>query len=330
MDGTQTSEPTEAGPGSTPGQASAFRRALDDQTAREGPLDLTVPLNIAEVRAALSTSGSHGIARSAPPAAPAEAPQSASADDARPHEARRGSRHAGPRRLGRIAAFVAVAAAMSVGTACALVLSNNAQTTPVSLPASGAIPVPGTSDPQPGTVTVHSGSTSAKAAPSLSRSTAADPVYISSADDPATPPAVSVSPASSPTPSASASASATADPSGTGPMSTQPPTGAPTTSYGANWELLYQGVGDSSQEEQETTDVQSLLDSIGYLSPWKHRTYVDVFISIDAVGPDPHGFYGSATSDALAQFQVDYGVPYTDQLGSCDLATYQALQQIAG
>lgn len=323
MDGTQTSEPTEAGPGYHPGQVSAFRRALDDQAAHEGPLDLTVPLNIAEIRAALSTSGPHRITRPVPPA---DAPNSASVASAHPQETRRGSRHAGPKRLGRIAAFVAVAAAMSVGTACALVLSNNAQTTSVSLPSSGAIPVaPSTGDPQPGRITVDSGSTSAMATPSLSHSTAAiEPVDATSATDPTAAPTISSTPSTSAVPSSSTSA----DPTGSGPTSSQPPPDVPTDVYGADWEVLYQGVDDSSQEEQETSDVQSLLDELGYLSPWRHRSYMDPAYSVYAVLPDPSGYYGSATSDALAQFQVDYGVPYVDQLGSCDLTTYQALEQL--
>lgn len=315
MDGTQTSEPTEAGPGSLPGQASAYRRALDEKAATEGPLDLTIPLNIAEIRAALSTTGPHAKARSAVPAA-----ASASVASPRPHEGRAAARHGGPKRLGRIAAFVAVAAALSVGTAGALLMSNNSSNQSVSLPASGAIPVaPSTTTSQSGDRSMGSGSTSAHATPSLSHSTeAVDPIYIGRTTGQAT----SASPSATSSASSSASTSASADPSN----SISPPQ-APVGSN-PNWQPLYQGDSGSDQQSQETSDVQTLLNSIGYLQPWRHQTYVLTAASTYAAGPDPHGYYGSATSDAIAEFQQAYSIQYTGVLGECDLATYQALVQV--
>jgi len=315
LDGTQTSEPTEAGPGPLPGQASAYRRALDDKAATEGPLDLTIPLNIAEIRAALSTTGPHAKARSAAPAA-----ASASVASPRPQEGRAAARHGGPKRLGRIAAFVAVAAALSVGTAGALVMSNNSSNQSVSLPASGAIPVaPSTTTSQSGDRSMGSGSTSAHATPSLSHSTAAvDPIDINRTTGQAT----SASPAATGSASPSASSAASTDPS----SSISPPP-APVGSN-ADWQPLYQGESATVQQAQETSDVQTLLNSIGYLQPWRHETYVLTAASAYAAGPDPHGYYGSATSDAIAEFQQAYSIQYAGALGECDLATYQALVQV--
>jgi peptidoglycan hydrolase-like protein with peptidoglycan-binding domain len=50
--------------------------------------------------------------------------------------------------------------------------------------------------------------------------------------------------------------------------------------------------------------------------------------SVYAPGPDTTGHYGSATSDAIAEFQQNYSIQYTGVLGECDLATYQALIQV--
>ncbi|MBR7828664.1 peptidoglycan-binding protein [Actinospica sp. MGRD01-02] len=316
MDRTQTSEPTEAGPG-FPGQAAAARRALDETAATEGPLDLTVPLNIAEIRAALATTGPRARATSAASAAPAFA--STSAASARPQESRAGGRHSGPRRLGRIAAFVAVAAALSVGTAGALVLSSDGSASQsVSLPASGAIPVaPSTNSAHGGAHPLGTGSTSASAAPSLSRSTAdVDPVAVSRTTGPAG--------ASSTAGTTGSSASATA--SGTDPAASISPPDAPIASS-ADWQTLYQGEYGTTARKQETTDVQSLLDTIGYLQPWRRRMYVLPEYSLYAAAPDPTGYYGSATADAIAEFQQNYSVGYTT-LGQCDLATYDALVQV--
>jgi hypothetical protein len=285
----------------------------------EGPLDLTVPLNIAAVRAALSTTGPRIGARPVTSAA-----DTASLAPARPHEpARAGSRHGGQRRLGRIAAFVAVAAALSIGTAGALVLSNNSSNPSVSLPASGAIPVaPSSGTAQSGE---HSmGSTSAHAAPSPSRSARdVDPVDLDrTADRSAT---------NAPTGAASgatvSSSSATAAASGTGGTDFPAPPQAPINSA-AGWQPLYQGQSETTQQAQETTDVQLLLHTIGYLQPWRHRSYVLPDYSPYDAGPDASGFYGSATSDAIATFQENYSVGYTGQLGECDLQTYEALMEI--
>jgi hypothetical protein len=316
LDRTQTSEPTEAGPG-FPGQAAAARRALDETAATEGPLDLTVPLNIAEIRAALATTGPRVRATSAASAAPASA--STSAASARPQDSRPGGRHGGPRRLGRIAAFVAVAAALSVGTAGALVLSSDGSANQsVSLPASGAIPVaPSTNSAHGGVHPPGTGSTSASAAPSLSRSTAdVDPVSASRA----------TGSAGASTAAGTAGSSASATGSGTEPAGSLSPPDAPIASS-ADWQTLYQGENVTAAQRQETTDVQSLLDTIGYLQAWRRRTYVLPQYSLYAAAPDPTGYYGSATADAIAEFQQNYSVGYTT-LGQCDRATYDALVQV--
>ena len=325
MDGTQTTDPTEAGPGYVPGHASAYRRALDDQALTDGPLDLTVPLNIAEVRAALATTGP---LRRVGLAAYVAASKSTSAGSAPPQDGQGGGhRRTGtryptgkPKRIGRIFAFVAVATALSIGTAYALVLSNNAQNTSVSLPATGAIPVaPSARNSQSGQVAADSGSTSAQAAPSLSRSTGHQlPVA-----PPTTKPATPTSSASASTgPSATASSSAS-----TGATNT-PPAGSDPTSTGGSgtqWNVLYQGQNATSQTTQETSSVQSLLQEIGFLQPWHHRTYIDPGYAVSA---DPNGYYGSATTQAIAEFQQDYGVDYSGQLGDTDANTYQALVEI--
>ena len=325
MDGTQTTDPTEAGPGYVPGHASAYRRALDDQALTDGPLDLTVPLNIAEVRAALATTGP---LRRVGLAAYVAASKSTSAGSARPQDGQGGGhRRSGtryptgkPKRIGRIFAFVAVATALSIGTAYALVLSNNAQNTSVSLPATGAIPVaPSARNSQSGQVAADSGSTSAQAAPSLSRSTGHQlPVA-----PPTTKPATPTSSASASTgPSATASSSASTGATNTPPAGSNPTS---TGGSGTQWNVLYQGQNATSQTTQETSSVQSLLQEIGFLQPWHHRTYIDPGYAVSA---DPNGYYGSATTQAIAEFQQDYGVNYSGQLGDTDANTYQALVEI--
>lgn len=300
----------------------------------DGPLDLTVPLNIAEVRAALATTGP---LRRVGLAAYVAGPKSASVGHARPHDGRGhggdshghrriGALHPPSSRLGRIFAFVAVAAALSIGTAYALVLSNNAQNTSVSLPATGAIPVaPSTKDPQPGQVAGDSGSTSAQTTPSPSRSTGRQAPVAGSTTNQATPSSSATStgtattdPSTSASAGSSASSSATASaPAGFGP--------APTGGSGTQWQVLYPNQGENSTQQQETTDVQSLLLEIGYLTPWHHRSYVDPAYASAADSP---GQYGSATATAVAQFQQNYGVEYTAQLGACDEETYEVLFQV--
>jgi Putative peptidoglycan binding domain len=295
----------------------------------DGPLDLTVPLNIAEVRAALATTGP---LRRVGLAAYVAASKSTSAGSARPQDGQGGGhRRAGtryptgkPKRIGRIFAFVAVAAALSIGTAYALVLSNNAQNTSVSLPATEAIPVaPSASGHQSGQVAADSGSTSAQAAPSLSHSTGHQlPVSL--------PTTRRATPASSATATGTASTrpSTTASPSASaGAPTSTPPAGSDPTSppgAGTQWDVLYEGQNEDSQTVQETSSVQSLLQELGFLQAWRHRSYIDPGYTVSA---DPNGYYGSATTQAIAEFQQDYGVDYTDQLGETDDNTYQTLVQ---
>jgi hypothetical protein len=296
----------------------------------DGPLDLTVPLNIAEVRKALATTGP---LRRVGLAAYVASAKSASVGSARSHAhdgQGGGHRRSGagypagkPKRLGRIFAFVAVAAALSIGTAYALVLSNNAQNASVSLPATGAIPMaPSPKNPQPGQLGADSGSTSAKAAPSPSRSPAHHVPVASPTTKRATPsssPAPTGTASSAPSATASGGSSASAD-----PTTTSPPGFGPGPTAGTQWEVLYEGENENSQAVQETDSVQTLLQELGYLQPWHHRTFVDPGYSVSA---DPTGYYGSATTEAIAQFQQDYGVYYTDQLGETDATTYQTLVQ---
>jgi len=303
LDATQTSDPTGVGPG-TPGQASAFRRALDEQAldtgmAKEGPLDLTVPLDFAEIRAALSSSGSN-----AKPHPPEDAPPPAVTGARRGR--RRGGEHAAPaghvgsKRLGRIGVFVALATALSVGTAAALVLSSGSQGASVSLPTTnGNLPVATALAGGPG-----QGASSAAA--SLGPSTSAG----------------------SPTPSASASATrATASPSASGTSqdssspsadasSSQTP-GAPTTSP-SPFTTLQQGSSGSS-----VTEVQQMLAEVNLLYPQQKR-HDTVFVDVqDRFLADPSGTYGDATANAVAAFQQANGVG--GQLGVCDQATFDEL-----
>lgn len=86
---------------------------------------------------------------------------------------------------------------------------------------------------------------------------------------------------------------------------------------------LYWGI---QNEDQEVSQVQSMLDQLGYL--WdRHSAYVNTMYS--GIEPDATGTYGSATEDAIASFQQDYSVAYTGQSGTCDYPTYQALMQAA-
>jgi len=307
--------------------------------ATEGRLDLSIPLNIAEVRAALATTGP---LRKVGLAAYVATSKSASVPSPRPQDGRRGHRrkHASAlasTRIGRLIAFVAAAVALSVGTACALVLSNNTQNTSVSLPATGTIPMASSpADPQPGRAAGDSGSTSAKATPSLSRSTAGHLPVTGATTRRATvtpSPSISVTATTSSTASSDPSSTATAGDSASAgdPTSSAPGSGCcsgPTDSSGGsgNWEVLYEGQNEDSQAQQETTDVQSLLLQIGYLAAWHHRSYIDPNY---ASSPDANGYYGPSTADAIAQFQQDYGVAYSDQPGSCDATTYQDLTEVA-
>lgn len=274
----------------------------------EGPLDLTTPLDLAEIRAAMSNSGNIPVVRvPAPAALPPRAPGTR----------RRASRHASSKRLGRIAVFVAVAASLSVGTACALVISSGSQGTSVSLPpTTGNIPVaPSDGASQQGRLSLTSGSTSASATPSLPLS----PTPSASTGAPST----SADAGASASGSGSASGSATA---GSGASATASPgqsTGSQ-SGYGSNWVTLYWGV---QNEDTEVSKVQSLLANIGYLDSWRHRTYVNPQVQVQ---PDQSGTYGSATDDAVAAFQQDYNVNFSGQQGTCDLTTYNALMQAAG
>lgn len=311
MDATQTSEPTETGPASSsPGQASAFRRALDNQAATEGPLDLTVPLDIAEVRAALANSGP----LPAVPAGAAPPPGGHSGSDSAPprdHDGRHSRRHAGSKRLGRIAVFVVLAASASFGTAYALVLSSGSQGSSVSLPATdGNIPVaPSESPSGQGLRSGASGSTSASATPGLSHS-----------------PTSTAQPTGTASAGASDTATSGADPSATPSQSTQPSapasaTTAPASSAPAtNWVTLYSGIQGQSQE---VSQVQSMLENLHYLENWHRHEYLNP----QNFTADSNGTYGSATSNAVAAFQQQHGLTAS---GECDAATFQALSSLAG
>jgi hypothetical protein len=321
LDATQTSEPTEAGPAS-PGRASTFQRALDDQPATEGPLDLTEPLNIAAVRAALSNPGPRPIAANAAAAPPP--PAGSGPTPPRDHDGRHSRRHAGPKRLGRIAVFVVLAATASFGTAYALVLSSCGQSTSVSLPATdGNIPLaPSQKSSGQGHSSATSGSTSASAAPSPS----SFPVVVLDTfapPPPGTPAATtpSVAPDPSVAPSGGADPGASQEPSPTATPTTPPPT---TSAPAPTWVTLYWGIPN---ESQEVSQVQSMLANLGYLDGLRHHAYLNPEVDVQ---PDPRGTYGSATEDAIAEFQQDYNVNYTGHSGDCDLATYQALSQLAG
>jgi hypothetical protein len=318
LDATQTSEPTETGPASA-GQASAFRRALDDQAATEGPLDLTAPLDIAEVRAALSNSGPLPAVRAdLPPRTPAGGPGGPGSTPPHGPAGRRSRRHAGSKRLGRLAVFVVFAALASFGTAYALVISSGGQGSSVSLPpTNGNIPVaPSEKTSGQGQLSFTAGSTPAKAAPSPSHS-----------------PKPVVQSASAPTSEASTTAAATgtADPS-TGPSQSADPSGsagqasgsAPAGPTSSGWVTLYWGI---QNESPEVAQVQSMLADLGYLDGVRHHAYFNPQVDVQ---PDPSGTYGSATEDAVAEFQQVYGVDTSAQPGECDLATYQALTQAAG
>lgn len=295
-----------------PGQASAFRRALDDQAANEGPLDLTVPLDIAEVRAALANSGPL-------PAVPADAaaPTSAAGPGSTPprdHDGRHSRRHPGSKRLGRIAVFVVLAATASFGTAYALVVSSGSQGSSVSLPATdGNIPVAPSQQPSgrgQAPVSGASGSASASAAASLSHSPASTAQPTGTASAGASGAASSAAADPSASPSRSSRPSAPADPT------TAPPSSAPAS----NWVTLYSGIQGQSQE---VSQVQSMLEDLRYLENWHRHEYLNP----QNFTADSNGTYGSATSNAVAAFQQQHGLAAS---GECDAGTFQALSSLAG
>ena len=328
MDATQTSDPTGVGPG-TPGQASAFRRTLDDQALHaevetEGPLDLTVPLNFAEIRAALSSSGSN---RRPPPPEVLAIPAV--------HSARRGGGgrrrgavhaaapgHIGSKRLGRIGVFVALATALSMGTAAALVFSSGGQGASVSLPTTnGNIPVatapaagggntpitaPTPSAPRTVSSTAPGAATTASAAAFVAPATSASASATASTSATAT---ASGSPSATATTAATATASAAA--SGSQSPGTPSPTGSP-------FATLQQGSSGT-----EVSDVQQMLVEIDLLMQQHDRRRI-VFVDVeDYALADPSGSYGQATATAVAAFQQTYDVG--GDPGVCDQATFDAL-----
>jgi hypothetical protein len=302
LDATQTSDPTGVGPG-TPGQASAFRRALDEQAldagvAKEGPLDLTVPLDFAEIRAALSSSGSNRK-----PHPPEDLPPP-------PAAGRRGRRrggehaappgHAGSKRLGRIGVFVALATALSVGTAAALVLSSGGQGASVSLPTTnGNLPVATVLAGGPGQVPTSSASAGLSPSPSAGSAT----------------PSASLSAPRSAGPSASGGSQASSSPSAGATQSQAP--AAPTASAPA-FTTLQQGSSGAA-----VTEVQQMLAEVDLLYQQQKR-HDTVFVDVqDRYLSDPSGSYGDATAYAVAAFQQENGVG--SQWGVCDQATFAAL-----
>jgi Putative peptidoglycan binding domain len=298
LDATQTSDPTGVGPG-TPGQASAFRRALDDQAlhaeaAKEGPLDLTVPLDVAEIRAALSSSGSN---KKPPP--PEDLPPPL------PGAVRRGRRrggehaappgHAGSKRLGRIGVFVALATALSVGTAAALVLSSGGQGASVSLPTTnGNLPVVATAVAG-GPGQVPQSSSAASPSPSLSASPSAS--------------------AAAPSPSASAGSPSPVSSPSAAPTQSQDP-GTPSASP---FPTLQQGSSGAT-----VTEVQQMLAELYLLIQQRQHRDGTVFTYVrNRTLSDPSGSYGDATATAVAAFQQADGVGA--EPGVVDQATFDAL-----
>lgn len=308
MDATQTSDPIGAGPG-TPGQAAAFRRALDEQAsqteaAKEGPLDLTVPLDFAEIRAVLSSSGSN-------PKPPAPEVLMAPAAGGARRGRRRGGGHAAPpghpgsRRLGRIGVFVVLATALSVGTAAALVLSSGGQGASVSLPTTnGNLPVATAAAGGPGRIPPDSASIAPARTPSASASS---------------------SPSAGASVSPSAANAATSTPTGsqasTSPSATQ---GLPSQILGtpsgtaSAFTTLQQGSSGT-----EVTQVQQMLAQVNLLYQQRMRHHTVFVDAQDAMLSDPSGSYGQATAAAVAAFQQANGVGA--QPGVCDQATFAAL-----
>jgi hypothetical protein len=306
LDATQTSDPPGIGPG-TPGQASAFRRALDEQAlpteAREGPLDLTIPLDYAEIRAALSSSGSNRK-----PPVPEDLPPPPVGGGRRGR--RRGGEHAaipghaGSKRLGRIGVFVTLATALSVGTAAALVLSSGGQGASVSLPTTnGNLPVATAVAGGPGQGSQSSATASAgpSASPSPSSTTAS----------------ASPSPSRAPVSAGASAASQPSTPASADPTTSQD-SGSPSPTASA-FTTLQEGSSGTT-----VTTVQQLLDQLGYLTQQHQHRSGTVFVDVrDRMFSDPSGSYGYATASAVASFQQDYGVGA--QPGVCDQSTFDAL-----
>jgi Putative peptidoglycan binding domain len=214
--------------------------------------------------------------------------------------------------------FVVFAALASFGTAYALVLSSGGQGSSVSLPpTNGNIPVAPSQKPSgQGQLSITSGSASASAVPGLSHSP--KPV-VRTASAPVTDPSTATAPSVSADASAGSSQSA-----GPSPSNGQSGGASPTTSASSGWVTLYWGI---QNESPEVAQVQTMLANLGYLDGLRHHTYFNPQVDVQ---PDQSGDYGSATEDAVAEFQQDYGVTVTGQSGDCDLATYQALTQAAG
>jgi peptidoglycan hydrolase-like protein with peptidoglycan-binding domain len=187
----------------------------------------------------------------------------------------------------------------------------------VSLPATdGNIPVAPSEKPSgQGQISVVSGSASASAGPSLSTSPTATARTSATASAGASGSASSVA-GSAP----SAAQSPSSPPSASAGNPTNPPTsGAP----GSDWVTLYRGI---QNESGEVSQVQSMLANLGYLDGWHHHEYLNPGAP---TGPDASGTYGSATADAIAEFQQDQNLDASPS-GECDAATFQALSQQAG
>jgi peptidoglycan hydrolase-like protein with peptidoglycan-binding domain len=92
----------------------------------------------------------------------------------------------------------------------------------------------------------------------------------------------------------------------------------------STWVTLYWGIPN---EQQEISQVQTLLANLGLLDSYRRRSYYNPQVDVQ---PDQSGTYGSATEDAIEEFQQYYDVDYTGQFGTCDQVTYNALVQQAG
>jgi hypothetical protein len=304
--------PRQDGP-AAPGQASAFRRALDKQAVADDPdgalvpsgaHDLTAPLDLQAIRAALarasagettilpimSTPTSTVIKYPGPPCAvePSSPPSEPPGDG---DSAARGNGGGGRRTPGRLPTAVWISAVLAALAGAALILVDQGHDgdplAPTALPAkaSHSAPAQPTSTPPPSPA-AHS--------PSARPSTAPQP-----------PPSRSAT-------SHSASAPPSSEPSGTGAFVT-----------------LSQGSAGAA-----VVDVQRRLSDLGLLSASPDDSiYRDSQWTLWEIqqqrgpSPDTGGYYGQATDYAIMAFKRHYldndqgPVPP----GSCDAATYSKL-----
>jgi hypothetical protein len=343
----------QAGGHQPPGQASAFRRALDAQVeppapgaalVPAGPHDLTAPIDVSRLRATLARAA-QGL-QDAPTATATVAIPTVSA--------------AAPSASGPTVVVPKVSAPTLYAPTTTIV---NAPSTAPVIPAAASEGGPGGEYPDPEHAPRHAGSGGGRsrlptavvlsAALGAIAGTALVMLNLGHSGEPLAPTALPTKALASPhttapqpavshvatAPSHKAGASSSAPsghasaatppgaPAPAGP-STHPIAAVPADGVGASFATIYW----TTDSEPLVLDIQQRLDRLGYLRPAQgasqytitQRTFDDVQWHPN---PDGAGYYQNSTDSAVRAFEFDYLQHRRGQLpgGGCSSQTYQAL-----